>query len=359
VVWISLISIITIEFIAVGAILTARVARNRVGSLLLGAGVILAGTIAIGTFAELAAARGGVPKEVIAFASILNDFGFSIPIVVVLIGIPLIFPDGHLLSRRWRWIVALAVVALSGQALARLISPGPVGPAEVMNPFAVPALAPLAVGLDTFAEWTSIIGFGAAALAVAIRYRRGNEIERHQLKWLIAVSAIGAVALPISFIAPESGVSEIAFLAGLLALIALPLVIAIAILRYRLYEIDRIISRSIGWTLVTALLVTCFALLVVGLQALLADFTQGETLAVAASTLVAFALFQPVRRTVQRAVDRRFDRARYDAQRTAAAFAERLRNEVDLDTLASDLERTVVGTMRPSAASLWLPGRES
>ncbi len=101
-----------------------------------------------------------------------------------------------------------------------------------------------------------------------------------------------------------------------------------------------------------------FAILVVGLQAALTDVTQGETLAVAASTLVAFALFQPVRRTVQRAVDRRFDRSRYDAQLTADAFAERLRDEVDLDTLAAELERTVSGAIRPTAASLWLPGRE-
>ena len=99
--------------------------------------------------------------------------------------------------------------------------------------------------------------------------------------------------------------------------------------------------------------------LLVVLQAVIAGMTQGDTLAVAASTLVAFALFQPVRRTVQRTVDRRVDRARYDAQRTVDAFAERLRNEIDLDTLAAELERTVVGTMRPTKAGIWLPGRES
>jgi hypothetical protein len=368
VVWISLISLVTIEFVAVGALLTARLPANRVGTVLFGAGVILAGTLAIGTFAELAAARGDVPMEVVAFASILNDYGFSVPIVVVLIGIPLIFPDGHLLSPRWRWIVVLAVVALSGQAFARLVGPGPVGPAEVPNPFALTALAPVAAAFDTFAEWTSIIGFSAAALAVAIRYQRGNEIERHQLKWLIAVSVVAAISLPIAFIEPGPVVFEFAFLVGLLALLALPVVIGIAILRYRLWDIDRIISRTIGWTIVSGLLVTAFAILVVALQtflaglaqsSVLAGFTQGETLAVAASTLIAFALFQPLRRTVQRAVDRRFDRARYDAQRTADAFAERLRDEVDLDSLSAELVRTVIGTMRPAVASIWLPGRES
>ena len=135
---------------------------------------------------------------------------------------------------------------------------------------------------------------------------------------------------------------------------ACPLAIGIAVVRYRLYEIDRIISRTIGWALVTGLLVAVFIGGVLALQALLADFTQGQTLAVAASTLVAFALFQPVRRRVQRAVDRRFDRARYDGERTAAAFAERLRDEVDLVTLAAELQGTVGAAVRPTISSLWL-----
>ena len=126
---------------------------------------------------------------------------------------------------------------------------------------------------------------------------RGGEVERHQLKWLIAVAGVAAVAFPVAFIAPFSLVANAAFYTGLFALLALPLAIGIAILRYRLYDIDRIISRTIGWAVVSGLLVAAFAILVVGLQAALVGFTQGETLAVAASTLVAFALFQPVRRT--------------------------------------------------------------
>jgi hypothetical protein len=212
--------------------------------------------------------------------------------------------------------------------------------------------------LDGLVSWTSIIGFSAAALSIVIRYRRGDEVERHQLKWLIAVVTVAAVAFPVAFIAPASPVTDVAFVLGLFALLALPVAIGIAILRYRLYEIDKLISRTIGWTVVSGLLVATFALLVIGLQAVLQGMTQGDTLAVAASTLVAFALFQPVRRTVQRAVDRRFDRARYDAQQTADRFAERLRHEVDLDTLAIELEGTVRGVIRPTAASLWLPGRE-
>jgi hypothetical protein len=158
-------------------------------------------------------------------------------------------------------------------------------------------------------------------------------------------------------VAPTSVVTDVAFLIGLLAMFALPVAIAVAVLRYRLYEIDRIISRTIGWAVVTGVLAAAFAVLVVGLEALLQGQTQGETLAVAASTLAAFGLFQPVRRRVQRAVDRRFDRARYDAQRTADAFAERLRDEVELDALTAELQQTVDAAIRPSVSGLWLPER--
>jgi uncharacterized membrane protein YdcZ (DUF606 family) len=183
-------------------------------------------------------------------------------------------------------------------------------------------------------------------------------VERQQLKWLIAVAAVAAVAFPVAYIVPAPAITQVAFLVGLLALLALPVAIAIAVLRYHLYEIDRIISRTIGWAVITGVLGAAFVVLVVGLEALLQGQTQGETLAVAASTLAAFGLFQPVRRRVQAAVDRRFDRARYDAQRTADAFAERLRDEVELDVLAAELQRTVEAAIRPSAAALWLPSRD-
>ena len=123
-----------------------------------------------------------------------------------------------------------------------------------------------------------------------------------------------------------------------------------------LVDIDRIISRTIAWALISGLLLGSFALLVVFLQTILVGVTQGDVLAVAASTLVAFALFQPVRRTVQRAVDRRFDRARYDGSRTTDAFSTRIRSEVDLDAVAGDLTGSVEYALRPRTMSLWLKG---
>jgi hypothetical protein len=310
--------------------------------------------------ASVAAERGDIPVELLAVASLINEIGFIVPIVVVLIGVPLIFPDGHLLSPRWRWVVGLSGAALLALAVAEIFGQALIGATEDLpNPFVIPALEPLVAALQAFATVGSSVGFAAAVLAVIIRFRRGNETERHQLKWLIAVSAVAAIAFPLANVLPASLFADVFLLIGLLALFALPLAIGVAILRYRLYDIDRIISRTIGWTLVSGLLVAAFAVVVIGLQAALTGVTQGDTLAVAASTLIAFALFQPVRGAVQRAVDRRFDRGRYDAQLTVDAFAERLRDEVDLDTLADELERTVNGAIRPTAASLWLPGRES
>ena len=148
-----------------------------------------------------------------------------------------------------------------------------------------------------------------------------------------------------------------AYILAVMTYSSVPAAIAVAVLRYRLYEIDRIISRTVSWAFVTGILVVTFVALVVGLQAALDGITQGQTLAVAASTLVAFALFQPVRRRVQRAVDRRFDRARYDAEHTAAMFAERLRDEIDLETLTAELRATAAAAVRPREATVWLPSR--
>ena len=142
----------------------------------------------------------------------------------------------------------------------------------------------------------------------------------------------------------------------MIAVALMPIAIGIAILRYRLYAIDRLVSRSISWAIVTGLLVAVFAGLVIALQAALAGITQGGTLAVAASTLVAFALFQPLRRRVQATVDRRFDRARYDSQRLVDTFAERLRNEVDLPAIREGMLATAATAVRPEHGAVWLRG---
>ena len=190
------------------------------------------------------------------------------------------------------------------------------------------------------------------AAAVVVRYRRGTQVERQQLRWFLAAVLLAVIPIAVS---PQQGIGgPIWLLVAAVGLLLVPISVGIAVTRYRLYEIDRLISRTIGWALVSGLLVAVFAALVVGLQGLLAGFTQGQTLAVAASTLVAFALFQPLRRRVQRAVDHRFDRARYDGDRIVASFAERLRAEVDLVEVVDGMRATVEATVRPGSAGVWL-----
>jgi hypothetical protein len=293
-----------------------------------------------------------------AYASLVGEALFVVPIVLALIVIPLIFPDGHLISRRWRLVVWLVVVALAANTVGTLIGPT-TATDGVGNPLAIPGLEPLAEALGGFASATSVIGFGAAAAALWVRYRRGDITERQQLKWLVAVAALAAIFFPIAFTLPVQQIANVAFILGSLTLVALPLAIALAVLRYRLYDIDRIISRTISYGIITALLVTIFLVVNLALQAALSAVTSSNTWAVAGSTLLAAALFTPIRLRVQRVVDRRFDRARYDADRLAIDFADRLRDEIDLSTLGDQLDETVRRAFAPSSVGLWLRGGRS
>ena len=183
-----------------------------------------------------------------------------------------------------------------------------------------------------------------------VRFRRSGAVERQQVKWFLLANAAFLVTLVIAF----ATFSDAAFVLALVAAAGIPIAAGIAILRYRLWDIDRIVSRTVSWAVITAALVAVFVGGVLALQAVLAQVTQAPTLAVAASTLFAFALFQPLRRRVQRVVDRRFDRARIDAERTAQGFGARLRDEVAIDAIAADLRTTIDRSVRPSTQGLWL-----
>ena len=218
-------------------------------------------------------------------------------------------------------------------------------------------MEPLSEILGGFASVTSVIGFSGAAAALWVRYRRGNLIERQQLKWLLAVAALAAVFFPIAFIVPVQAIGNAAFILGSLTLIALPLAIAVAILRYRLFEIDRIVSRTLSYAIVTGLLGAVFVGVILLLQTAFADALGGGGIPVAISTLAVFALFRPVLSRVRRSVDRRFDRARVDGDRTASAFAERLRWETDMERVTGDLRTTVEDAVAPTALAIWLRHR--
>ena len=323
-------------YVGVGALLVSRVPTNPIGVLMLATGTVTVASVALGTYAAVGALQDP-PWPVVERARTFAGAMFIYPVTIALVGIPLVFPDGRLPSRRFRWVVLLTVAGMIGWTLGALLD----APVDLIVLVCVP------------------VAFGGAVTAISLRFRRGGPVQRQQVKWLAAVVVVGAGAvlagLLVNGLSPDLGNALV--IAGIFALFVLPFVIGIAILRYRLFEIDRIISRTIAYALATGLLGATFAILIVGLQAVLTRFTGGQTVAVATSTLAVFALFQPVLRRVRRAVDRRFDRARYDAERTAAAFSERLRDQVDIETVTTDLRATVAGAIAPTDLGVWLRPR--
>jgi len=285
---------------------------------------------------------------------------FNPAIILLLPAVALVFPTGTLPGPRWRGPVAVVVALVAVRSVAVLLKPGPMGDDGPLNPL-TPQLASMPEGvvdilalLDAIGSLSIPIGAALGVAALLVRARRSRGIERQQLKWLLVAMVPAAILLPLSL---QPAVSAVAPWIGTLSVATLPLAalaVAVAVLRYRLYDIDRILSRTIGWAIVTLVLVGVFVGVIVGLQALLAPVTDENTLAVAASTLLAAALFQPLRRRVQRAVDRRFDRARYDGERTATAFGERLRNEVSLAGLEVELTDTVGLALRPGSTGVWI-----
>ena len=233
--------------------------------------------------------------------------GFPIGYSLILPVLALVFPHGQLPSRRWRWPAGLVTACLLASTGIRILAPGRDRGNASRNPFgstrcrsAVAGLADPLAGLGILA--VSVLGVAA----VLVRYRRGSIVERQQLRWFVA--AVMLAVIPIAIVTPAAeSAARCGSLLASFGLLLVPVSVWIAITRYRLYELDRLISRTIGWAIVTGILVAVFALLVVALQAALAPVTDESTLAVAASTLVAFALFQPLRRRVQQAVDRRLD----------------------------------------------------
>ncbi|HSO54833.1 MAG TPA: hypothetical protein VL330_19330, partial [Actinomycetes bacterium] len=237
--------------------------------------------------------------------------------------------------------------------LGSILDPAPLRPEypDVGNPLAVPALfGPL--NAIPVAAFVVLLGLPVGAVSLLLRFRRARGIERLQLRWLAWGAAIAAVALVVAaaslFLFDGFEVLNLAF--GTSAAV-LPLSTGAAILRYRLYDLDRIISRTLAYGLLTLLLAGGYAVVALGLGQLLG---RDSSLAVAAATLAVAALFQPARRRVQAVVDRRVNRHRYDAARTIADFSARLRDQVDLTTLTGELLTVVDQTMQPTRASLWL-----
>ena len=282
------------------------------------------------------------------------------------LGVLLTFPSGTLPGGRWRAVslVLIAAVALCGGliVLAPSISvdlPGqPVG-ISVPNPFGLPLLSsvdPETPGVAMLFPML-LVAEVVAFLGMVARSRRSTGLERLQYRWLGSAVAVMVVGIVIWVFVAQVMRTDLVLLPAIiigLTFPAIPIAVVVAVLRYRLYEIDQLVSRTVGWAIATTLVVGVFVVAVLALQAALAGFTQGQTLATAASTLLAFAAFQPIRRRVQAVVDRRFDRPRVEAERSLAEHGERMQHEVDLATLSRDVEETIHAALRPASAAVWI-----
>jgi MFS family permease len=346
---------ITLLFGGVGALVVNRQPRNAVGWLLWLTGVLVGVSMASTAIARWSLGAFDVPPPPAVLAAWITQWAFSPTLVTALFVLPLLFPDGRPPSRRWRWALAFAVLATVAAGLPDMLRPGSLGQTTIPNPTAWAGDPALLDALRTFDSISPILALPVVVAAAVVRYRRGSMIERQQLKWFGATAALAIISLSVAVLAPEP-VSVLGFFGAMVAVALMPVAIGIAILRYHLYAIDRLVSRSISWTIISLSLAAVFVGLVIALQALLDGVTQGGTLAVAASTLAAFALFQPLRRRVQAAVDRRFDRARYDSQRLVDTFAENLRSEVDLGAIRGGMLATAATAVRPEHGAIWLRG---
>jgi hypothetical protein len=192
-----------------------------------------------------------------------------------------------------------------------------------------------------------------AAASLLLRFRRAGPVERQQLKWFVLAAALASATVMADVLGVPVG-GPVWTVVDAISFALLPVAVGIAVLRYRLYEIDRILSRTVSYGLLTAALIGLYLLVVAVLRPLLEPVTGSSSLAVAGSTLAVAAVFNPARRRLQAAVDRRFDRARYDADRAVQAFAARLRTQVDLDEVADGLRDTVVATVAPTRVVVWL-----
>jgi hypothetical protein len=322
-----------------------------VGWLLLGIGLGLVVTELIQAYVDygLLARPGSLPG-----ARYLAGFAYSTALLWVSCAgfVLLLTPTGGLPSPRWRWWARLAAAAPVVMVLGSVVQPDPLAPDYYGNPLAVPALARVLVVPAVAGVVVVLVSLLVGALSLVVRFRRARGVERLQLRWLAYAAALAAglllVALLAGFLLAKD---EVVFVSLALGVALLPLATGAAILRYRLYDLDRIISRTLAYGLVTVLLGLGYAAVVLGLGRLLGT---DSSLAVAAATLAVAALFQPLRRRVQAAVNRRFNRHRYDAARIIEAFAARLRDQVDLDALHTELLAVVDQAMQPTRSSLWL-----
>jgi hypothetical protein len=358
-------TVIAVSFSPVGAIIAPRLpARNPIGWLfcaigLFGAMRLFTAEYAIATLLAapgswLSALPGGEALAWISSWVWVVHFG---PFIFL----ALLFPNGRLPSPRWRPFAALIALAVAGGTVAVALWPGTTARFDSVNsPLGIEVAANVINPVETIMYALAL----TAAASLLVRLIRSKGIERQQVKWFAFAVGMLAISTTLAYVVSEAmdvlWLGWISTVLVIASIVSVPVAMSIAILRYRLYQIDSLINRTLVYGSLTAVLALVYFCTIVVLQRVLVVLTgQESTLAVVASTLLIAALFSPLRRTIQFFIDRRFYRRKYDARKTLEAFSAQLRNETDLDALSHELVSVVRETMQPEHASLWLrpPGR--
>ncbi len=342
----------------VGALVAARRPEISLGWLLLAISLLFAFEAAADTWVA------GPQRPGRVWVGWVSAWTWGIWLVLASVYLPLLYPTGRLVSGRWRpvaWVGAVALVLLLTPPALR---PGPMElETPLDNPVGVRGAESWLAMLEQLGNVTVAAAFVLAATSLAVRFRRSEGVERQQLKWFFLAGMVVAVALTgamVNVIFPGPGTYVVGatgwFTFLFTAMVALPAAVGVAILRHRLLDIDVVVNRTLVYGSLTATLLLVYLGAVLLLQLLVRPLTESSDLAVAGSTLAVAALFRPARSAIQHAVDRRFYRSRYDAQRTVEAFAGRLRSQLDLEAVGEDLRGVVADTVAPVRVSVWLRG---
>ena len=349
----------TLTFASVGCVLARARPENSVSWLFVSVGLFVAMYLFAEHYQRLALVSRPDELPLGEFAAWVKSWMYVPALGIFVTLLPQLFPTGRPLSRRWHPAVGLTVAASVGMALAAALQPGRIDGSVYVNPVGVDSAAHRL--LDEAASSTYLLAALIAFASLVARWRRADTIERLQLKWFALFASSLPLFVLLSAVIEIVGVDEplasvLSFGMASIAFQALPIATAISILRFRLYDIDLVINRTLVYGSLTGLLVATYLLSVIVFRLALDPVTGDSDLAVAGSTLAAAALFRPLRARIQAVVDRRFYRSRYDAARTVQDFSGRLRDELDLESLTADLRRVAHDTMAPAHVSLWLRG---
>jgi hypothetical protein len=343
-------------FAVVGSLLIIRRPENSISWIMALNGLIVGVFPPLELYAAYVMTTTGRPNALAVFGAWANDIYWIPLLILTLIYLPLLFPNGKLLSRRWLPVAVLPGITIIGDVVISALRETLEGQNvnyQIANPIGI-AGSPSLEEHPLFGIFSLGLAFGllGAVASLAMRYRRSKGIERQQLKWFLYAAAFGPVAVFGELISLTTLIQELLF--GLV-LVGLPTAVATAILRYRLYDIDVIIRKTLVYAVLTGMLALVYFGMVVLLQSVFESVSgQQAPIVIVISTLVIAALFAPLRQWVQAVIDRRFFRRKYDAQQVLAHFAQTARDEVSLETLTAELNRVVQETMQPERVELWL-----